>query len=179
MDVDCKCPKCQADNTYGISLQPWLDMFANFQYHDTVDVDPLVIKIRPYSYKEVTKISLRGMEQQKMFNVINDDALDDEAKLEKFGKSFVKVTELTIDVIADCITSIETPEGISSDKAQIKEFINNCPANIFETLQTHMQTMREGMEFTVKNVACGECEHVYSIPITMDNSNFFAVRSPD
>ena len=177
MDIECKCPKCESENTYGISLQPWLDMFANFQYNDTVNVDPLVIKIRPYSYKEVTKISLRGMEQQKMFNVINDEELDDEAKLEKFGKSFVKVTELTIDVIADCITSIETPEGISSDKAQIKEFINNCPANIFETLQTHMQTMREGMEFTVKNVACGECQHVYSIPITMDNSNFFAVRS--
>jgi hypothetical protein len=179
MDIDCKCPKCEADNTYGISLQPWLDMFANFQYNDTVHVDPLTIKIRPYSYKEITKISLKGMEQQKLFNIINDEGLDDETKLEKFGISFVKVTELTIDVIADCITSIETPDGISSDHLQIKEFINNCPADIFESLQTHMKTMREGMEFTVKNVACGECTHTYSIPITMDNSNFFAVRSPD
>jgi hypothetical protein len=88
MDVDCKCPKCESENTYGISLQPWLDMFANFQYNDTVNVDPLIIKIRPYSYKEVTKISLRGMEQQKMFNVINDEELDDEAKLEKFGINY-------------------------------------------------------------------------------------------
>ena len=118
------------------------------------------------------------MEQQKMFNIINDEELDDEAKLEKFGKSFVKVTELTVDVIADCITSIETPDGISTDKTQIKDFINNCPSEIFDTLQNHIKTMREGMEFTVKNVSCGECTHVYSIPITMDNSNFFATRSP-
>lgn len=178
MDVDCKCPKCSAENTYGVSLQPWLDMFVNFQYSDTVQVDQLTIKIRPYSYKEITKISLKTMEQQKLFSVINDENLDDETKLEKFGKSFVKITELTIDIIADCITSIETPEGISEDKTQIKDFINNCPKDIFDVLQKHMQSMREGMEFKIKNVACGECQHAYDIPITMDNSNFFAVRSP-
>ena len=119
------------------------------------------------------------MEQQKLFTVINDEELDDEAKLEKFGKSFVKITELTIDVIADCITGIETPDGVSTDKAQIKEFINNCPKDIFDKIQTHLTSMRAGMEFKVTNVACGECSHVFDIPITMDNSNFFAVRSPD
>jgi hypothetical protein len=179
MDVDCKCPKCSAENTYPISLQPWMDMFSNFEYNDTVHADPLTIKIRPYSYKETTKISLKTMEQQKLFTVINDEELDDEVKLEKFGKGFVKITELTIDVIADCITGIETPDGVSTDKEQIKEFINNCPKDIFDKIQIHLTSMRAGMEFKVKNVACGECSTVFDIPITMDNSNFFAVRSPD
>ncbi len=179
MDVECKCPKCQHDNTYSISLQPWLDLFNSFDYNDTVKVDPLIIKIRPYSYKEVTKVSLKTMEQQKLFSVINDENIDDETKLDKFGKSFVKITELTVDVIADCITSIETPDGISSDKNQIKDFINNCPKEIFSKLQTHLEDMKKGMEFKVQNASCGECSHTFDVPITMDNSNFFGDRSPD
>ena len=151
----------------------------DIKYSDTINIDPLIIKIRPYSYKEITRVSLKSMEQQKLFSVINDESIDDETKLDKFGKSFVKITELTVDIIADCITSIETPDGISSDKSQIKEFINNCPKEIFSKLQKHLEDMREGMEFKVQNASCGECSHTFDVPITMDNSNFFAGRSLD
>lgn len=177
MDIECNCPSCNAENTYSVSLQPWLDLFNGYDYIDSVVVDPLIIKLRPYSYKEITKISIKTLEQQKLFSVINDEEIDDETKIEKFGKSFVKITELTIDVIAECITSIETPDGVSTDKNQIKEFINNCPKDMFESIQSHITTMKENIEFKASNVICGECQFVFNVPITMDNSNFFGGRS--
>lgn len=177
MDIECNCPSCSAENTYSVALQPWLDLFSSFQYKDTIDLSPLTIKIRPYSYREVTKISIKTLEQQKLFTIINDEDIDEESKVEKFGKSFVKITELTIDVIAECITAIETPDGVSTDKFQIKEFINNCPKDVFEKIQEHITKMKETIEFKASNVSCGECNHVFNVPITMDNSNFFGGRS--
>jgi hypothetical protein len=177
MEVGCNCPHCNAENSYDINLTNWFGVFDNFNYVDTVNADSLLVHIRPYSYKELTKTSIKTMEQQRIFQVINDDSLSDEDKLEKFGKSFVKLTELTVDVIVDCITQIDTPEGSVSDKEFIKEFINNCPSTIFDSISKHISSMKDQIEFKAQDVSCGECQKEFSLPITMDQANFFAVKS--
>ena len=177
MDVGANCPHCDAENSYDMDLTAWLDIFNNFIYNTNIVVDPLTVHVRPYTYKEVTKTALKSMEQQRIFQVINDDTLSDETKLEKFGVSFLKLTELTVDVIADCITAIDTPDGSVSDKAMIKEFISNCSKDIFQKIQDHVIQMKELIEFKAQNVTCGECSKPFSLPVTMDQSNFFAVKS--
>jgi hypothetical protein len=177
MDVGTNCPHCDAENSYDMDLTAWLDIFNNFIYNTDIVVDPLTVHVRPYTYKEVTKTALKSMEQQRIFQVINDDTLSDETKLEKFGASFLKLTELTVDVIADCITAIDTPDGSVSDKAMIKEFISNCSKDIFQKIQDHVIQMKELIEFKAQNVTCGECSKPFSLPVTMDQSNFFAVKS--
>jgi len=177
MDVGTNCPHCDAENSYDMDLTAWLDIFNNFIYNTDIVVDPLTVHVRPYTYKEVTKTALKSMEQQRIFQVINDDTLSDETKLEKFGASFLKLTELTVDVIADCITAIDTPDGSVSDKTMIKEFISNCSKDIFQKIQDHVIQMKELIEFKAQNVTCGECSKPFSLPVTMDQSNFFAVKS--
>ena len=177
MDVGTNCPHCNAENSYDMDLTAWLDIFNNFIYNTDIAVDPLTVHVRPYTYKEVTKTALKSMEQQRIFQVINDDSLSDEIKLEKFGASFLKLTELTVDVIADCITAIDTPDGSVSDKDMIKEFIANCSKDIFQKIQDHVVQMKELIEFKAQNVTCGECSKPFSLPVTMDQSNFFAVKS--
>ena len=177
MDVGTNCPHCDAENSYDMDLTAWLDIFNNFIYNTDIVVDPLTVHVRPYTYKEVTKTALKSMEQQRIFQVINDDTLSDEIKLEKFGASSLKLTELTVDVIADCITAIDTPDGSVSDKSMIKEFISNCSKDIFQKIQDHVVQMKELIEFKAQNVTCGECSKPFSLPVTMDQSNFFAVKS--
>lgn len=177
MEIGCNCPYCNAENSYDINLSAWFELFNNYQYLDIVDVDPLVVHIRPYSYREVTKASIKTLEQQRIFQIINDDNLSDEEKLERFGKSFVKLTELTVDVIADCITMIDTPEGSVTDHSMIKDFINNCAKDIFEKIQKHISSLRDQIELKAQDVTCSECQKEFSLPITMDQANFFAVKS--
>mgnify|MGYP006271792263 CR=1 FL=1 len=177
MEVGTNCPHCQAENNYDIDLNAWLQMFNNFTYVDSVEANPLLVHIRPYTYKEITKTSIKTIEQQRIFAVINDENISDEEKLEKFGNSFVKLTELTVDIIADCITSIDTPNGSTSDKKQIKEFIDNCSKDVFDKLSSHITGMKEQIELKAKDVKCNECGETFSLPITMDQANFFAVRS--
>jgi len=177
MEVGCNCPHCGAENSYDVNLSAWFETFNNFVYSDTINIDPLLVHIRPYSYREVTKTSIKTLEQQRIFQIINDDSISDEEKMERFGKSFVKLTELSVDVIADCITQIETPEGSVSDHGMIKDFINNCSKDIFEKIQSHVGSMRDQIELKAQDVTCGECEKQFNLPVTMDQANFFAVKS--
>ena len=177
MEVGCKCPYCEAENSYDINLTAWLGLFNQFTFEETVVIDPLLVHIRPYTYKESTKASIRTLEQQKIFTIINDENISDEAKLNKFGESFVKLTDLTVNIIAECITKIETPTGSSSDKAQIIEFINNCSKDVFQKISDHLSSMKEKIELKASDVKCGDCNKEFTLPITMDQANFFAAKS--
>jgi len=177
MEVGANCPHCNADNSYDMDLTAWFNVFNKFVYEKDIPIDQLTVHVRPYTYKEVTKTALKSMEQQRIFQVINDDSLSDEQKLEKFGASFLKLTELTVDIIADCITSIDAPDGSVTDKDMIKDFIANCSKDVFQRIQDHVVQMKERIEFKAQSVTCGECDQQFSLPITMDQSNFFAVKS--
>jgi hypothetical protein len=177
MEVSSNCPSCQAENNYEVNLSNWLGNIGTFDYDPVIDVNPLTVHIRPYTYQELTKTSLKTMEQQRIFQIINDDTISDESKLEKFGVSFVKLTELTVDVIASCISKIETPDGETSDPEQIKEFINNTSKDIFDKISERINGIKKEIEFKPLDAKCTSCDEEFSMPITIDQSNFFAVRS--
>jgi hypothetical protein len=177
MEITVNCPSCKEENDYNMNLRLWLGQFNNFVYQDSVDVDPLVVKIRPYSYKEITKASLQTLEQQKLVQIATDESISDEEKIEKFQTGFIKLTSLTVDLISGCITRIETPNGSVSDKTLIVDFINNASKDVFEKIHSHVTAMKDQIELKPQQIKCGHCDHEFVTPITMDQSNFFAVRS--
>ena len=177
MDFNSVCPSCNAENTFEMNLVGYLDKTKSFDYNDTVELPPLTIKIRPYNYREITQASLKAMETQKIFQVINDENMSEEEKIDRFGQSFMKLTELTIDVIGDCISAVITPEGEVTDRAQIKEFIDNAPKDVFNAVNDHITKLKETIDLKVEDVACTECGTEYQINLTIDQSNFFAVGS--
>lgn len=177
MELTTNCPHCQAENNYAINLVNWLDGMSAFQYQSTLVIEPLTVHTRPYTYREMTDTSLKTMEHQKIFQIINDSALTDAEKLKQFGESFSKLTSLTVDVVARCISKIETPDGATDDENEIVEFLHNAPKEIFEQISTHMQDLKKKIDIPPQDVKCQECTKEFLMPISMDQSNFFAVRS--
>lgn len=177
MEVQATCPECDHKNDYEFDLLQYLGRLGNFEFHKDIAAEPLIVHIRPYNYQETTKTAIRAMEQQKIFDIVDDQNLSDEDKVAQFGSSFVKLTELTVDVICGCIESIETPEGTVSDQTLIKEFINNAPADVFNKINDHVSQMKNDIENKTQDVVCESCNHQYKISLTMDQANFFAVRS--
>lgn len=177
MEINAVCPKCGDNNPYEIDLTNWMGKFSQFDYQETISVDPLVVHIKPYNYKELTKTALKTMEQQRLVNIATDDSISDEEKIEKFGKGFVSLTNLTVELVANCITKIETPSGPTSDLNQIREFISNCPSEIFSKINEHIQSIKHQVELPPQHVKCTGCEHEYDVPVAMDQSNFFGARS--
>jgi len=177
MDVATSCPSCNHFNEYSLNLLSYLDSFNNFIYEDKIEVDPLIVYIRPYNYKEITKLAFRALEQEKIFSIVNNDDMDDEEKVEKFGSSFLKLTELTVDLITGCIAKIQTPDGDVDDPEFIKDFISNAPSDTFKKISEHINKMKNKIELDTQEVECEECSHKFNINLTMDQSNFFEVRS--
>lgn len=177
MELAVTCPKCNTTQDYLMNLREWLDTFTHFNYMDKVLVDPLVVTIRPYTYQEITKTSLQTFEQQRIIGIVNNENISEEEKINQFNKSFLKLTELTVDLITGCIASIETPNGATSDKGQIKEFIANTSKEVFDTISKHITAMKDQIELKPQDIICSHCQHEFTTPVTMDQSNFFAVRS--
>lgn len=177
MDVTATCPACMEQNEYEINLLNYLDAASQFRYESTIPVDPLIVNIRPYNYKEITKTAIRALEQQKIIDIVTDETLSDEVKIEKFGESFVKLTDLTVDVVLGSIESIQTPEALVTDREQIKEFIDNAPADIFNSINTRLEEMKDFMSLKAQEVKCGHCSHEFSFELTLDQTNFFVKGS--
>jgi hypothetical protein len=177
MDISTDCPQCGSFNDYGIDLTHYLDHAMTFQYQSELTVGPLIVHLRPYSYKEITKTAVRTLEQQKIINIVTSEDLSEEDKVEKFGQSFIKLTELTVDVITGCISRIDTPEGSVDDPIIIKEFIANTSADIFNTISDHVIKLKDDIALKTSEVACAECEHKFKIELTLDQTNFFAKGS--
>jgi hypothetical protein len=177
MDIRADCPSCNEENAYAIPLTDWLGSVTNFKYVSEITVGELTVHVRPYSYKEITKTSLQAFEQQRSIAIINNDEYTDEQKIEKFGESFSRLTAMTVDIIAGCIHRIDTPNGSTSDPQHILDFIHNAPKDVFEAVSSHIQGMKSKLEMPNQKAECNECNFKFEIPITMDQSNFFAVRS--
>ncbi len=177
MEVGSVCPHCQEENSFDMNLTGWLDQYHGYDYQDVVTVGDLEVHLRPFSYREMSNTSIKTLEQQRIFSIVNDDTMTDEEKMAKFSESFTKLTDLTVDIVATCISKIVTPSGETSDVSFIKEFINNCPSDVFDTISKHLSAQKEKIDIKAQEVACGECSEPYLLPVTMDQSNFFAVRS--
>jgi len=177
MDINASCPNCNHLNEFEMNLLSYLDETSKFEYQSTLSVGPLTIHIRPYSYKEISKTAIKTLEQQKIFEVVNDPNISDEEKVERFGQSFVKLTELTVDVVAGCITKISTPDGDVEDQNLILEFIENSPSEVFNMVNDHIKDMKELMTLKAQDVECSQCKHKWSVTVTMDQTNFFGKGS--
>ncbi len=178
MEVEANCPHCGTENSYDINLVQWLGNISNFKYNPVVEAEPLKIFVRPYSYKELSQTSLKTLEHQRIFNIINEENMSDKDKIEKFSESFVKLTQLTVDVVAGCVAKIETPDGQTiTDQTMITEFVQNAPKDVFDKISTHVTDMKKNIELPVQHVRCNECTKEFDMPVTMDQSNFFDVRS--
>lgn len=177
MSISSRCPKCNEENDYDINLISYLENISQFEYQDEIIIDPLKVCIKPYSYREVTSAAIKALEQEKIFSIINDNTLSDEEKIDRFGESFIKLTNLTIDIISNSIVKVVTPEAEVTDKKMIQEFIDNAPKEVFKKIKEHIDDLKSKIELKSHTVKCAECGHEFQTSITMDQANFFAVKS--
>lgn len=177
MEMTATCPSCKEFNEFEYNLLGYLDRAASFAYNSRVEIPPLKVNIRPYSYKEVTKMAIKTFEQQKIIDIVNDQTLSEQEKVDQFGESFVKLTQLTVDVVAGCVESIEAPDGVVSDPVMIKEFIENSSSETFNAINERVHEMKEEIALKSETVECQHCQFKFNIDITMDQANFFAVGS--
>lgn len=181
LEITTRVPGTGESKDFEIDLRMLLDQLISFQYQPYIQVsDQITVEIRPTTYKEFTENSLKTFEEQKIFRLVNDESIPDEQKLQAFANSFKKLTDLTIGLVTKSVIAIDTPEGKVTDKAFISEFFSNADRSTFDAILKHLEKMKSEstlkpmtIRATPEEVAAGAPEE-YEIPITFDQSNFFA-----
>ena len=181
LEITTKIPGTGDSKDFEIDLRNLLDQLIMFDYQPYVSVnDEITVEIRPTTYKEFTENSLKTFEEQRIFKIVNDESIPDDKKLQAFANSFKKLTDLTINMVVNSVVAIDTPDGRVTDKKLITDFFNNADRTVFDSILKHLESMKEKssikpmkIKATEEEIAAGASEE-YEIPITFDQSNFFA-----
>jgi hypothetical protein len=175
LTMTTKVPVTGEEREYELNLRDVLDNFSNLVYENVVQVNDLTIYLRPLTYQEFTKNALKTFEEQRIFNLVNE--------LQAFTNSFTKLTQLTVDMIVQGIDKIVVGEDEVTNRAHIQDFMKNADKEFFNRVMAHLNEQKE--KYTIKplevrsspeDIENGAPE-TFKIPITFDQSNFFASGS--
>lgn len=184
MTVTHSVPVSGESVDHEIDLRIVLDQLLSTKWEDAVEInEQLTCFVRPLTYKHITLTSIKAFETQRLMQAVNDENLADDKKLEIFNQSFAKMTDITVDLVADSIQAIQTPETVVKEAQYIKEFLKNADADLYKKINDHITRMKKvtGLQpitfkATPDQIKAGAPE-TYEVPISFDNSDFFAPSS--
>jgi len=168
---------------YQLDLRNLMDQLMNqLTWNPVIPVsDELTIFVRPLTYKELSSAALKTFETQKIMQIVNDDKISDDDKIKLFRESFKKLTETTLDTIANSINKIESINGSTDNPAFIKDFVDNIDKELFDVVQKHLEHLKESNTIKPMSVSVtnemrenGVTGDTVEIPITFDPTTFFA-----
>jgi hypothetical protein len=176
-----RVPVINEELEYDIDLKSLLDQQQQNRWVDQVVINPeFVIFVRPLTYKHMTQTSIKSFETTRILNMVNDESISDEKKLEMFNQSFSNLTKVTVDLLADSIYKITTPEAEVTNAKDIAEFVANADREIVKCVQDHLNELKEHNDLkplrfttTEEQRSLGAPE-TYEVPINFNNSDFFA-----
>ena len=180
MDINITVPNTTIKRDYSLDLRTALDELLLAKFEERLVVGQMQVLVRPVSYKEFTDSAIRTFEEQRIYTIVNDDKMDDQTKINLFHQSFSKLTDITIGLVSNSVTSIEVEGQTVSDPAHIKEFITNADKEFYNAVVNHVTSQRAG--FSIKPVQIISTEEdlkagapvKFEVPVTFDQSNFFA-----
>jgi hypothetical protein len=156
-------------------------LLTNAKWYDQVELDNgMIIFINPLSYKDISKAGQENTETQKIMNIVNNDKLDDEKKVSLFRESFVKLTDITLNVVFGSIKKIITADNISVNNPKfIKEFLDNADREVFTKVRTRINELT--LHNSIKPIKVdstpamreGGAPDIIDLPIEFTPTNFF------
>lgn len=172
MEIDTTCPSCKEDAKYDVNLSGILASYKPGDYSAPLMVEDLAIKFKPLPFKEINQVNLAQLEVQKM--VMQLDQIEDQAaKTKKSGELLKSINEVAINLIANTIEYIKTPNATVLAKEYIVEFLRNCDKNVFDKIKTANLELRATTETKPLDVTCIHCGTEYKQQFVVNVTDFF------
>lgn len=180
MDITTKVPKLGEERSFEVDLRQLLNKLVTVDFETEILNGEMVVEIRPLTYKEFTASSLKTFEEQRIFAVLNNTQLPDHEKLAKFNESFQKLTTLTMEVLTKSVAKISVGDTIVTKPEHIDEFIRNTDKDFCKAITEHLEEQKAKFQIEPLKVHSSKedieegAPESYEVPITFDQSNFFA-----
>ena len=175
IDVDVKCPKCEFQNQLQLDANVMLSTINNDPIDPSVTL-PSEFKIicNPYTLTDRTLLQVQQVKQSKMIQGLADENLDDVDRQNLFGKTFVEIAELTVELITNSIISVQGKDtDVIDDKETIREWLQSITKSDYDLIKSKIEELSESGLETEFNANCQDCGHSWKTGIDLDIANFF------
>jgi len=172
MAIESKCTGCEEISTYGVNLTGLLSSLTAGNYHQELQVNDLLIKFRPLTYKQMNDAALGQFEVQRLFIQIENE-MDNDERTKKSKQALESVTNLTMELLTEAIEYIQTPAVQVTEKEYIFDFLRNCDKKMYVTIRDYNADLKSQTEIKPLRMKCLHCQHEYEQPFTLNTSDFF------
>lgn len=179
MKVPITVPNTSITKEFELDLQGTLDKLLSATYNDVTYAGDMEIKTQPLTYNQFSKMAIKSFEEARVQEVIRNNELSEEEKLQRFQQSLTKLTDLNVSMVVETVASVKADGQTVTDKAMIKEFIENAEKNFFQAILDHLELQRQA--FALPNITVQSTEEEikegapaeYQVPVQFDTANFF------
>lgn len=168
---------------YQVDLRNVLDeLLSSISWDPVVPIsNDLTVFVKPLTYKDITKASITTFETQKIIQIAESQTMSDDEKTKLFNESLAKLTEVTLGTVKNSIFKVDSSNGSTDNPQFINEFVNNIDKTIFNTIQSHLEKMKDQNTLKPLRVQVdddmrskGITGEFIEIPIQFDPATFFA-----
>jgi hypothetical protein len=171
MEIESTCTSCKEIATYAINLIGMLQTMKPGDYTKELQISDLSIKFRPLIYREMNQAAMAQFEIQKMFASMDD--LPEEERTKKTQEAIVKITEITMAVLAQTIEYVKTPTITVSETEFILDFLQNCDKNVYIEVRDYHAKLKDSTQIKPQKIKCIHCQHEYEQAIVINVTDFF------
>jgi hypothetical protein len=142
--------------------------------------DEITVFVKPLNYSDMTKASIQAFETQRIMQIVNDEKMSEDDKIQTFKTSFQKISNAKIGVIQNSIERIDTIHGSTQEPSHIESFVADMDSAIFNKIQAHLEELGKlnqikpmKVQVTDEMRDMGITAEFIEIPLTFDQSAFF------
>ena len=147
VDVSGKCPECGEVCSASASVESALETMSILEETYSFKTDSgLEITLRPFTYESTVKAGIANFQSTRSLQSISS-ITDEMEQLKAFNESFVRIAQMNFDLVVDSVASVsgvvDGEEFTVYDRAQIKEFLENCETAIGRKIEEQIESINK------------------------------------
>lgn len=176
IEIKSKCPKCDKEVSGHISADGVLQSMSTLDEAYEFEAKDLKFEIKPFTYETTIQAGLTNFQSTRSLQAIAD-LPDDLDKLKIFNESFLKLADLNFKIMIEVVDSItlsnEDEDIVVTDKKHIREFLENCEAEIGTAIESRINDVANVGIAKDSIFECEDCNESFESAVAFDPVNFF------
>ncbi len=170
--ISKKCDSCNTENDYDINLSQVIDYFKTVKYDFNIKYKDLTIVLRPLTYKQSTDFAIKNFQLQQKFKQVSvvEDPSTQQGLLSGL---YAEISSLQKEIYTFGIDCIENTDNKVTDKTFIKEFLDNCDKEVFDSIREKFNGNNKKSSMQPVTVVCSNCNTSQEVTVSLDQSDFF------
>lgn len=175
METRIKSPHSSQEEMYEINLNTILENVETMPTENAITLsNGVTVYVRPLSYDSQTKLNLVAYDQTKVLQ--NLSQVQDNPDVSQFKNMFVKLAETNMNLLAECVERVVTPDGESvENRSHIREFVDNLDAVNSKKIDNEIDRLNKFSTVTTQTLECKQTGKEFTTDVKLDPADFFVV----